>query len=149
MSWPAVSYGILLIYHFILLQALGIPAQVNLNHMLCPAVKDPFAGPYYRMYAIVHQAILIPLLSKSIPALVYQFSVKSHQPCSVTASPSELEPHAVSCCEGPVCRTLLSHVRHRTSGHSRPVVEQVHPCIGLPVLEEVSSVMNVADTTTN
>uniref|UniRef100_A0A1B6LH00 Transmembrane protein 164 n=1 Tax=Graphocephala atropunctata TaxID=36148 RepID=A0A1B6LH00_9HEMI len=79
MSWPAVSYGILLIYHFILLQALGIPAQVNLNHMLCPAVKDPFAGPYYRMYAIVHQAILVPLLSKSIPALVSQLSVKSHQ----------------------------------------------------------------------
>lgn len=49
------------------------PAQVNLNHMLCPAVKDPFSGPLYRLFAIVHQAILCPLLSKVVPALVSRF----------------------------------------------------------------------------
>ena len=32
--------------------------------MLCPAVSDPFNGPYYRLFAICHQTILIPSLGK-------------------------------------------------------------------------------------
>lgn len=34
--------------------------------MLCPAVLDPFSGPNYRLSAIVHQAILCPLMAKTI-----------------------------------------------------------------------------------
>lgn len=37
---------------------------VNLNHMLCPALADPFEGQNYRLAAIVHEGILCPLLNK-------------------------------------------------------------------------------------
>lgn len=34
--------------------------------MLCPAVLDPFNGPNYRLIAVTHQAILCPLMCKTI-----------------------------------------------------------------------------------
>lgn len=37
--------------------------------MLCPAVSDPFHGPYYRLFAITHQCLLIPSLGKIYAAL--------------------------------------------------------------------------------
>ncbi|KAK9510948.1 hypothetical protein O3M35_005619 [Rhynocoris fuscipes] len=64
LSWSLVSYCILVFYHFVILQGIGLPARVNLNHMLCPAIRDPFDGPWYRPIATAHQAILCPLLSK-------------------------------------------------------------------------------------
>ncbi|XP_017778527.1 PREDICTED: transmembrane protein 164 [Nicrophorus vespilloides] len=63
-SWNALSYSINIIYHYAILQTIAIPTQVNLNHMICPAILDPFGGPYYRIAAVVHQAILCPLMCK-------------------------------------------------------------------------------------
>ncbi|GAA55214.1 hypothetical protein CLF_107291 [Clonorchis sinensis] len=34
--------------------------------MLCPAITDPFAGPHYRVMAMVHQPPLILILGKCI-----------------------------------------------------------------------------------
>ncbi|XP_011304446.1 transmembrane protein 164 [Fopius arisanus] len=65
-SWCFLGYGINLAYHFWILQLAALPVQVNLSHMLCPAVLDPFEGQYYRLWAVVHQAMLCPLLSKLI-----------------------------------------------------------------------------------
>ncbi|XP_043250201.1 transmembrane protein 164 [Colletes gigas] len=66
MSWCIFSYGLNLVYHFWILQAIAWPIQVNLSHMLCAAVLDPFAGQNYRLWTIVHQGLLCPILCKSL-----------------------------------------------------------------------------------
>ncbi|KAA0198646.1 Twinkle protein mitochondrial [Fasciolopsis buskii] len=53
-------------YHFLILQPISMLTGVNLNHMLCPAVSDPFEGPHYRLVAMVHQPALILILGKCI-----------------------------------------------------------------------------------
>ncbi|KAB0797905.1 hypothetical protein PPYR_08898 [Photinus pyralis] len=63
-SWNAMSLSFNIVYHFLVLQSIAVPTMVNLNHMLCPAILDPFEGPYYRIFAVLHQALLCPLLCK-------------------------------------------------------------------------------------
>ncbi|XP_062562279.1 transmembrane protein 164 [Armigeres subalbatus] len=65
-TWNVIGYAIIILYHYIVLQIVSIPTQVNLNHMLCPAIKDPFDGPNYRAMAVVHEAILCTLLCKIV-----------------------------------------------------------------------------------
>ncbi|XP_020285707.1 transmembrane protein 164 [Pseudomyrmex gracilis] len=64
MSWSVLSYGLNAGYHFWILQCVALPIQVNLSHMLCAAVLDPFEGQNYRIWATIHQAILCPFLCK-------------------------------------------------------------------------------------
>ncbi|GIZ03139.1 transmembrane protein 164 [Caerostris extrusa] len=64
MSWAVLTQGLLFIYHFLILQGLGMITQVNLNNIICPAVSDPFCGPNFRIAAMFHQAALILLVGK-------------------------------------------------------------------------------------
>ncbi|GJQ70019.1 hypothetical protein Trydic_g22510 [Trypoxylus dichotomus] len=81
-SWNALSYSINIIYHFVILQTIAIPTEVNLNHMLCPAILDPFEGPYYRIAAVLHQSILCPLMCKTF-CLVSAFFLTKFWPTKV------------------------------------------------------------------
>ncbi|XP_063359067.1 transmembrane protein 164 [Cydia amplana] len=88
-NWAIVSYCLNLLYHFIILQAIAIPAQVNLNHMICPALLDPFEGPWYRVAAVLHQAALCPLLCKAY-CLVADFCLTKFPPTKVKQQLKEL-----------------------------------------------------------
>ncbi|KAJ8955641.1 hypothetical protein NQ318_001472 [Aromia moschata] len=81
-TWNAVSYSINLMYHFVVLQGVAIPTQVNLNHMLCPAVLDPFDGQMYRICAVFHQALVCPVLCKLF-CLVSAFFLTKFRPTKV------------------------------------------------------------------
>ncbi|XP_054009493.1 transmembrane protein 164 [Hylaeus anthracinus] len=85
MSWSVFSYGLNLIYHFWILQPLAWPTQVNLSHMLCPAILDPFEGQNYRLCVFVHQGILCPLLCKLL-CYVSNFFLTRFPPTKVKSS---------------------------------------------------------------
>ncbi|VUZ47560.1 unnamed protein product [Hymenolepis diminuta] len=77
--WVLTSLAIQVLYHFLFLQPMSLLSHANLNQMLCPALSDPFAGPYYRIAAMIHQPILILIIGKlySIVALWLQQGIKS------------------------------------------------------------------------
>ena len=54
-GWGLLAYGIWGLFHFLFLQPLATISMANLNSMLCPAITDPFRGPDYRSYGIIHQ----------------------------------------------------------------------------------------------
>lgn len=69
LAWPVFSMSLILLYHFLLLQPISVLTQVNLNCIMCPGVSDPFAGRLYRLCAIGHQFLVVPLVTK-----LYAFS---------------------------------------------------------------------------
>ncbi|VDO04961.1 unnamed protein product [Rodentolepis nana] len=77
--WVLTSMAIQVLYHFLLLQPMGMLSHANLNQMLCPSLSDPFAGPYYRIAAMIHQPLLILFIGKlySIIVLWLQQVIKS------------------------------------------------------------------------
>lgn len=48
-------------------------SEVNLNFVLCPAVVDPFRGPYYRTFAVFHQAFCLLTLGKIYTLVINLF----------------------------------------------------------------------------
>ncbi|BHF72134.1 hypothetical protein SprV_0401519800 [Sparganum proliferum] len=71
-SWVIFALSLQVLYHFLVLQPVSVITLVNLNNMLCPAVSDPFAGPYYRVMAMIHQPLLILILGKVFACLVFK-----------------------------------------------------------------------------
>ncbi len=62
--WLAMSMGILRLYHYLVLQPISILTEVNLNSIMCPAISDPFKGPFYRIAACFHQTAFVAIHGK-------------------------------------------------------------------------------------
>ncbi|VDO88912.1 unnamed protein product [Heligmosomoides polygyrus] len=70
-TWTAFGLCIFLLYHFVVLQGVALYSRVNLNNIMCPAVSDPFQSRAYRVIAVAHQFLLIPIISKTYAAVSY------------------------------------------------------------------------------
>ncbi|RNA39052.1 transmembrane protein -like [Brachionus plicatilis] len=62
--WGFISIGFMRLYHYLVLQPISFMTEVNLNSIMCPAVSDPFEGPWYRIAAHIHQTLFILLHGK-------------------------------------------------------------------------------------
>jgi len=64
LAWPLFGMASIILYHYLVLQPVAILTHVNLNVILCPSLTDPFAGRFYRVCAVCHQCLIVPLVTK-------------------------------------------------------------------------------------
>ncbi|XP_057324750.1 transmembrane protein 164 [Microplitis mediator] len=81
-SWSILAYGFNLAYHWWILQLAALRVQVNLSHILCPAILDPFEGRFYRLAAVVHEGLLCPLLAKLL-CIIFNYFLTIFPPTKV------------------------------------------------------------------
>ncbi|XP_055854309.1 transmembrane protein 164 [Episyrphus balteatus] len=62
--WVAIGVSIMFLYHFNFLTYISVLSGVNLSHMMCAAIADPFQGNNYRIAALFHESTLCPILNK-------------------------------------------------------------------------------------
>ncbi|KAK0180044.1 hypothetical protein PV327_005727 [Microctonus hyperodae] len=91
-SWCILAYGLNLAYHWWVLQLAALPIQVNLSHILCPAVLDPFEGQFYRLGAVLHEGFLCPLLAKLF-CITSDFLLTKFPPTRVKSSINDTIEH--------------------------------------------------------
>ncbi|XP_031633790.1 transmembrane protein 164 isoform X2 [Contarinia nasturtii] len=91
-SYSIAAYGIFIFYHYGILEFFAVTAQINLNHMICPAILDPFQGTNYRLIACMHQMILCPIISKSF-GFVFSPSSTNTNETVLAEFPSNGEDH--------------------------------------------------------
>lgn len=77
--WCVMTVGVMKVYHFLVLQPISYATHVNLNSMMCPAVSDPFRGPYYRIAASFHQVAFFFVHGKLLCLIGKKFFVPSSE----------------------------------------------------------------------
>ncbi|XP_065090742.1 uncharacterized protein LOC135711711 [Ochlerotatus camptorhynchus] len=140
-SWNIIGYATLIAYHYALLQVVSIPSQVNLNHMLCPALKDPFEGPNYRAMAVVHEAILCTLLCKLVTFLFSPLppAIVTNPPFIKNGGSASAEP-SLAPTPSPLATTsappgVASH-HYISRSSSRPSSRSSSPAKSVSMLQE-------------
>ncbi|CAG5124548.1 unnamed protein product, partial [Candidula unifasciata] len=105
-------------------------SKVNLNNMLCPAVSDPFHGPFYRVFAICHQLILVLTLGKVFVIIARALKLL----------PSNNQPH-MNLCEPENSSALTTNCRSVVNSESSQpqstgdfVVDRYDNCPGAGML---------------
>ena len=76
-SYTLRFYAYYYIYNLLILQPICLVSMVNINNVLCPAIKDPFAGKYYRLHTLWHQLFFSVVIEKMFILLSKLSKLKS------------------------------------------------------------------------
>ena len=89
--WGLLSLGCMRLYHYVILQPISLATEVNLDSIICPAISDPFSGPWYRIAANLHQTAFILLHGKIYCLIGAKFFAPKHLPLGSAARDSDHE----------------------------------------------------------